>query len=67
MNGFQLGRHVPRGLRPAFFQALSGTAEQGAGKVDSRCPAPKGASDFEGLTVSLRRYPDTKREFFRSL
>ncbi|MFI5114968.1 MAG: hypothetical protein ACHP7J_07475, partial [Terriglobales bacterium] len=23
-------------------------------------PAPKGATDFEGLTVSLKRYPDTK-------
>jgi hypothetical protein len=28
---------------------------------------PLGASDFEGLTVSLKRYPDTKPEFFRSL
>ena len=28
---------------------------------------PKGAIDFEGLAVSLKRYPDTKREFFRSL
>src|ERR1039458_619588 len=35
-----------------------------AEKVDSRCAAPKGASDFEGLTVSLKRYPDTKPEFF---
>jgi len=26
----------------------------------------KGASDFEGLTVSLKRHPDTKPEFFRS-
>ena len=24
------------------------------------CPAPKGASDFARLTVSLKRYPDTK-------
>src|SRR5208282_730915 len=39
----------------------------GAGKIDSRCPGPKGASDFEGLTVSLKRYPDTKPEFSRSL
>src|ERR1039457_7127472 len=38
-----------------------------AEKVDSRCAAPKGASDFEGLTVSLKRYPDTKPEFFRKL
>jgi hypothetical protein len=25
---------------------------------------PKGAFDFAGLTVSLKRYPDTKLEFF---
>ncbi len=25
-------------------------------------PAPKGATDFEGLTVSLKRYPDTRQE-----
>jgi len=38
-----------------------------AEKVDSRCPAPKGASDSEELAVSLKRYPDTKPEFFRKL
>jgi hypothetical protein len=27
----------------------------------------KGVSDFEGFTVSLKRYPDTKPEFFRKL
>ena len=27
MNAFPLGRHVPQGLRPAFSQALNGTAE----------------------------------------
>jgi hypothetical protein len=47
--------------------ALGGTAEQAAEKVNSRCPAPKGAFDFEGLPVSLKRYPDTKPDFFRSL
>src|SRR6266852_1812202 len=30
------------------------------------CPAPKGASDREELSVSLKRYPDTNPEFFRS-
>ena len=29
--------------------------------------APEGASDFEGITVSLKRYPDTEPEFFRKL
>jgi hypothetical protein len=36
-----------------------------------RRPAPKGASDFEELAVSLKRYPDTnlrfEPEFFRNL
>src|ERR1019366_4860781 len=27
INAFQLGRHVPQGLKPAFFRALNGTAE----------------------------------------
>jgi VWFA-related protein len=27
INAFPLGRHVPQGLKPAFFQALNGTAE----------------------------------------
>jgi penicillin G amidase len=26
-NAFQLGRHVPQGLKPTFFQSLNGTAE----------------------------------------
>jgi hypothetical protein len=30
-------------------------------------PAPKGASDFVELAVSLKRYPDTKPELFRKL
>jgi TldD protein len=38
-----------------------------AAKVEFRCPAPEGASDFEGLTASLKRCPDTTPEFFRSL
>jgi len=66
-NALQLGRHVAQGLRPAFCWALNGTAEQAAEKVDIRCPAPKGAIDFEGFTASLKRCPDTKPECFRSL
>jgi len=34
--------------------------------VDFVASAPKEASDFDGLTVSLKRYPDTKPKFFRS-
>jgi hypothetical protein len=44
-------------------QRLKEVAEE----VDIRRSAPKGAFDFERLAVSLKRYPDTKLEFFRSL
>jgi hypothetical protein len=47
--------------------APSGTTEEAAEKVDIRRSAPKGEFDFERLAVSLKRYPDTKLEFFRSL
>src|SRR6202795_2093759 len=44
---------------------------KGIGKVckgrNLECLAPKGASDFEDFPVSLKRYPDTKPEFFSSL
>jgi hypothetical protein len=43
--------------------AMSGTASQAAEKVDSLRPAPKGASDSDELTVSLKRYPDTRPSF----
>jgi len=33
MNALQFGRHAPKGLEPAFFQALNGTAEQAAEKL----------------------------------
>ncbi|MBZ5663502.1 MAG: hypothetical protein LAO30_02770 [Acidobacteriia bacterium] len=35
-------------------------AEQIAEKVEIQHPAPKGESDYEGVAVSLKRYPDTK-------
>jgi hypothetical protein len=63
ISALPLARHVPQGLKPAFSQVVNGTAEQAAGKVDFRRPAPKGASDCAELTVSLRRYPDTKLSF----
>jgi hypothetical protein len=43
------------------------TTEEAAEKVNLAAAAPKGASDFRELTVSLKRYPDTKPEFFSSL
>jgi hypothetical protein len=36
-------------------------------QIVEACAAPKGAIDFDGFVVSLKRYPDTKLEFFRSL
>ena len=36
---------------------------EGCGRVGSRSSAPKGASAFEGLAASLKRCPDTKRNF----
>jgi acyl transferase domain-containing protein/acyl carrier protein len=51
----------------AFNQALCGLYAAGLGrgtagaeKVEIQQAAPKGASDFDGLAVSLKRYPDTK-------
>jgi len=44
-------------LRPP--RVIRVEVQQAAEKVGARCPAPKGASDFEGLSVSLKRYPDT--------
>ena len=58
---------IPQGLKPAFLAVAGGTAEEAAEKLNIRRPAPKGAIDFEGLAVSLKRYPDTKHEFFRNL
>src|SRR5208282_4426864 len=51
-NALQTQRILQLGGRLTFYRV--------AEEVDSRCPAPKGAWDFEGLTVSLKRYPDTK-------
>jgi hypothetical protein len=38
-------------------------AKEFAEKLEIPQPAPKGAIDFEGLAVSLKRYPDTKPSF----
>src|SRR5208282_6726126 len=49
--------------KAACVAGSDGMAEQAAEKVAVRRPAPKGASDFEELTVSLKRYPDTNLSF----
>jgi hypothetical protein len=35
--------------------------------VTFTCAVPEGVSDFEEVTVSLKRYPDTKREPFSTI
>jgi hypothetical protein len=40
------------------------TAKEVAEEVDIRSSAAQGAFDFERLAVSLKRYPDTKLEWF---
>src|ERR1035437_2433533 len=40
-------------LRDLGHSSAFPSAERLTDKVDSRCPAPKRVSDFEGLTVSL--------------
>jgi hypothetical protein len=42
---------------------ISGTVPK---KQEMKRPAPEGASGFEEHSVSLKRYPDTKPEFFRN-
>jgi hypothetical protein len=37
----------------------AGAVQQDAGRVEFRGSAPKGASDFEELSASLKRCPDT--------
>src|SRR5208283_4754054 len=49
--------------KAACVAGSDGMAKQAAEKAAVRRPAPKGASDFEELTVSLKRYPDTNLSF----
>ncbi len=41
INAFQLGRHSPQGLKPAFFQALNGTLRLRSGQALEAVPYPK--------------------------
>jgi hypothetical protein len=41
--------------------------EQAAEKIEFSGAAPEGAIDHTALAVCLKAYPDTNREFFRSL
>jgi hypothetical protein len=58
---------APSAAEPQPVATSGGTAEEAAEKVNVRRAAPKGPIDFEGPVVSLKRYPDTNQEFFRSL
>src|SRR5208337_571164 len=56
-NGFLLRGDSMPGSDPQFPpEALLGRLVRRV-----RCPAPKGASDFEDVAVSLKRYPDTNQ------
>jgi hypothetical protein len=46
---------------------LMGMSSQTAKKVQVRAPAPEGGIDSAALAVCLKAYPDTERDFFRSL
>jgi len=57
----------PSGARSATLcNDVAARLKQAAEKVDSAASAPKGACDFARLTVSLKRYPDTKPSFSAS-
>jgi hypothetical protein len=53
-------------LNEVETSSLKGIGEVCKGS-NQECPAPEGASDFDGLAVSLKRHPDTKPEFFSSV
>jgi hypothetical protein len=46
-----------------LFEERPSAVKQFAEKLEIQQPAPKGAVDFEGLAVSLKRYPDTNPSF----
>jgi len=72
-DGFLLRGDSVRSLDPLLpAEALLGrlvrrvdkerdASAQTAEEVAFQCPAPKGASDFDEVAVSLKRYPDTKQ------
>src|SRR4029077_7519188 len=63
------GRHRDRNSVREHGEIVSGSTilhaaciSRGCQSAAMRCPAPKGASDFDEFAVSLKRYPDTKPE-----
>src|SRR5271157_2043626 len=66
---------VPEDSQRASFEALHGNPLQDVlqrpgwlgAMTCAQCPAPKGASAFGEITVSLKRYPDTKPGLFCSV
>src|ERR1700687_6127490 len=62
----RVGHRIVYGSNEVETSSLKGIGKVCKGR-NQECLAPKGASDFEGLPVSLKRYPDTKPEFFNSL
>jgi hypothetical protein len=54
-NGFQLGRHVPQGLKPAFLPVSNGTAEEAAEKLIP-----------DQTVLPQRLKPESKQSSYRS-
>src|ERR1700716_1734356 len=62
----RVGHRVVYGSNEVETSSLKGIGKVCKGR-NRECPAPKGALNFEDFPVSLKRYPDTKPEFFSSL
>ena len=59
MAGWRLLRCHPLAKGGLDAVVKDGAVQPVAGRVKFRCSAPKGASDFEELSASLKRCPDT--------
>ena len=61
INALQAGRRVRQGLKPSFFQALNGTAEEAAEKLNRAPKSPsqalKRVSIFNDLTARVNSCP----------
>ncbi len=66
VKGFRAAR-LATAAESGCGEGSDGMAEEVAEKVGIATAAPKGAVDNGQLTASLKRCPDTKRDFFRSL
>ena len=61
VNTLQLAGHVPQGLKPAFFQALNGTAE--AVPLQNNWVVPPGLGSAVSLFPALKRWAKLVRPY----